>query len=159
VKHRFYWEAYIAQIFKTFTAYFRNLKFTPIFTKVCHLTPPWLSLIQSTNSRHISLQSILITLAHVPHKFSKYPHQNVLHVSTSHRAKYSANLILLAMFILITFHYKSRGYSLRSFLQALSLPPLCSNIQHFHIEHPHLIFVLHTHTKYAKIYILYFSFK
>jgi hypothetical protein len=57
------------------------------------------------------------------------------------------------MFILITFRQKSRGYSLRNFLQALSFSSTMfkHSAQHPHIEHLHSIFVLHTHTKYAKI--------
>jgi hypothetical protein len=137
---------------KIITAYFRNLKFTPIFTKVCHLTPPWLSLIQYTNSRHISLQSILITLNHETHKFSKYSHQNLLHVSTSHRAEYSANLILLVMFILIIFRHKSVVTHYAVFFRLCQFPPLFSNITDSTFISNTFIWYSSSHilTKYAK---------
>jgi hypothetical protein len=67
--------------------------------------------------------------------------------STSHRAKYSATLILFAMFIINTFRQKSRCYLLRSILQALSLLPLCSNI-------PHSTFISSTLIRYSSFAII-----
>jgi len=144
---------------KKITAYFLKLKFIPIFTKVCHLIPPWLSLIKAKNYRRISLQSILITLAHVPHSFpstlisSSFPTKSfyVFLPPTVLSALPLSSSLLCSFLSHFVKNQEATHYGV-SFRLCHSPPTIFKySPQYSHIEHPHSIFVLHTRIKYAKI--------